>query len=304
MDPMTAAAEDPAEDPSVLRRRLLTFLRRQRDIVGLTQQKAADELEWSLSKLIRIETGAQGISVTDLKAVLALYGVADDALAKSLIAAARGSRGQSWWHPYRDIVSPQFAQYLGQEGIAASLQVFHPFLVPGLLQTEGYAAALHAVFQEPERARRIIELKMERQKRISANSALNTTFVLNEEALYRQIGGAAGMREQLQHLLRMTEASKAMLRIVPYTAGAHAGLGGPFVLLRSDETGDGMVYIESINGDQLIRDDSESIKQYESYFEQLSGLSLAPKQAKDLLAESINRLDRDSANEPVRITGD
>jgi transcriptional regulator with XRE-family HTH domain len=295
---MTAAA---AEDPSVLRRRLLTFLRRQRRTVGFTQFDAAEALDWSLSKFIRIETGVQGISVTDLKAVLALYGVTDSALVDGLIADARGSRRPSWWHAYRDIVSPQFAQYLGQEGIATSLQVFHPFLVPGLLQTEGYAAALHGAFPDPERSRRILELRMERQRRTLAASGRNITFVLNQEALYRQIGGAAGMRQQLQHLLKVAEAQDVMLRVVPFTAGAHAGLGGPFVLLRSDETGDGMVYIESINGDQLIRDDSKSVKQYESYFEQLSGLSLAPKQVADLLVESIDCLDRESDSDAGRL---
>jgi transcriptional regulator with XRE-family HTH domain len=293
-----------AEDPSVLRRRLLTFLRRQRRAADLTQIEAAEALDWSLSKLIRIETGVQGISVTDLKAVLALYGVVDKALVDSLIEDARGSRRHSWWHAYRDIVSPQFAQYIGQEGIATSLKVFHPFLVPGLLQTEGYAAALHQAFPDPERALRVVELKMERRKRTFANSGRHITFVLNQEALYRQIGGAAGMREQLQHLLKVTEAQDVMLRVVPFTAGAHAGLGGPFVLLRSDETGDGMVYIESVNGDQLIRDDAESIKQYESYFEQLNGLSLAPKQVVDLLVESIDRLDRDSEDGSGHLAGD
>jgi len=293
-DRMTAAADDP----SVLRRRLLTFLRRQRETVGLTQREAADSLDWSLSKLIRIETGLQGISVTDLKAVLALYGVADKAMEASLIAAARGSRGQSWWHAYRDIVSPQFAQYLGQEGIATSLQVFHPFLVPGLLHTEDYAAALLGVFPDPERARRIVELRMERQKRIFANSSRNFTFVLNEEALYRWIGGPAVMRQQLQHLLRVAEDSSMMLRVVPFTAGAHPGLGGPFVLLRGDETSDDFVFLESVSGDQLIRDDSESIKQYESYFEWLNRLSLSQKQVVDLFLELIDRLERVSETGP------
>jgi transcriptional regulator with XRE-family HTH domain len=292
---MTAAADDP----SVLRRRLLTYLRRQRETVGLTQREAADALDWSLSKLIRIETGMQGISVTDLKAVLALYGVTDNAMEASLIAAARGSRRQSWWHAaYRDIVSPQFAQYLGQEGIATSVQVFHPFLVPGLLHTEDYAAALLGAFPDPERARRIVELRMERQKRIFANSSRSLTIALNEEALYRWIGGPAVMRKQLQHLLGAAEASNMMLHVVPFTAGAHPGLGGPFVLLRGDETDDDTVFLESVSGDQLIRDDPETIKQYESYFEWLNRLSLSPEQVVDLLLELIDRLERASETGP------
>lgn len=287
---MTAAAEDP----SVLRRKLRTFLRRRRETAGITQRDAADALDWSLSKLIRIEMGTQGISVTDLKAMLALYGVTDEAIIDSLSAAARGSRGQSWWHAYRDIVSPQFAQYLGQEGIASSLQVFHPFLVPGLLNTEDYATALLGAFPDPGRAKRIVELRVERQKRLFANPDRNLTFVLDEEALYRWIGGRVVMRNQLQHLLEVAESSQAMVRIIPFTKGAHPGLGGPFVLLHGDDASDRMVFLESVSGDQLIRDDPKSIERYESYFEQIKWLSLSLEQGIELLRGLIDQYDHAS----------
>jgi transcriptional regulator with XRE-family HTH domain len=294
-----------AEDPTVLRRQLWTYLRRQREIMGLTQRQVAETLCWSLSKLIRIETGMQGISVTDLKALLALYDVTDKATITSLTAAARGSRKQSWWHAYRDIVSPQFAQYLGQEGIASSLQVFHPFLVPGLLHTEDYATALLGAFPDPERARRIVELRMERQKRLFDNSGRSFTFVLNEEALYRWIGGPDVMRHQLQHLLEVAESSEASLRIVPFTAGANPGLAGPFVALHESDTGNDIVFIESVSGDRLIRDDPKSIMQYESYFNQLIWLSLTPRQGNVLLRELIERLERASETGPSHVeTGD
>jgi transcriptional regulator with XRE-family HTH domain len=283
---MTASVQDP----NVQRRKLRIALRRQREAADLTQRQAADGLDWSLSKLIRIEAGAQGVSVTDLKAMLALYGVTDSDTVASLVLAARGSRGQPWWHEYRDIVSPQFAQYLGHEGIASSFRIFSPLLVPGLLHTEEYAAALHGAFPDPGRARRIVEFRMERQERLLSNPDLGFEFILDEEALHRWIGGPAVMRRQLQHLLEVAESSKASLQILPFSAGAHPGLGGPFVLLHNDDAGEDMVFLESISGDQLIRDDPESIALYGSYFAQISQLSLAPKQGNDLLQELIDRL--------------
>jgi transcriptional regulator with XRE-family HTH domain len=288
---MTAAAEDP----TVQRRKLRIALRRQRETAHITQRQAADNLDWSLSKLIRIEAGAQGLSVTDLKAMLALYGVTDPDAIADLVTAARGSRGQPWWHGYRDIVSPQFAQYLGHEGIASSFRIFSPLLVPGLLHTEGYAAALHAAFPDPARARRIVEFRMERQERLLSNPVPRFEFILNEETLYRWIGGPAVMRRQLQYLLEIAETSKMSLQIVPFSAGAHPGLGGPCILLHSDDSGEDIAFLESVSGDQLIRDDPENIALYESHFAQLRQLALAPKQATDLIREQIDRLNVDES---------
>ena len=96
----------PPANPSRQRRRLRVQLRQARDTASLTQRQAAERLEWSLSKLIRIEAGTVGVSVTDLRAMLQLYDVTDETLMKNLTEAARGSKGQSWWSRYRDIVTP------------------------------------------------------------------------------------------------------------------------------------------------------------------------------------------------------
>jgi hypothetical protein len=280
-----------AEDPSVQRRKLRIALRGQRETADLTQRQSAEALDWSLSKLIRIEAGAQGISVTDLKSMLALYGVNDRDTVAELVAAARASRGQSWWHPYRDIVSLQFAQYMGLEGTASSFRIFSPLLVPGLLHTEEYATALHGALPDPGRTRRIVEFRMERQERLFSKPDLRFEFILNEEALHRWIGGPSIMRRQLQHLLEVGESAQISIQIVPFTAGAHPGLGGPFVLTHSDDTGEDVLFLESTSGDQLIRDDPDTAALYGSHFSQLGELSLAPKQGNDLLEELIGRLD-------------
>ena len=132
----------PGGDTSSQRRKLMAGLRRARSAAGLTQRVAAERLNWSQSKLIRIENGAVGISVTDLRAMLQLYRVTDQQSIEDLSNAALHSRGLSWWSRFRDVVSPQFATYLGQEASASSIAVFHPFLIPGLLHTREYATAL------------------------------------------------------------------------------------------------------------------------------------------------------------------
>ena len=62
---------------AALRRRLTTQLKRLRRKAELTQRQVAQALDWSPSKIIRIEQGTVRIRVTDLQALLNLYGVTD-----------------------------------------------------------------------------------------------------------------------------------------------------------------------------------------------------------------------------------
>lgn len=277
-------------DATVQRRILSKALRSQRERAGLTQHEAAGRLDWSQSKLIRIETGGQGLSVTDLKAMLELYQVTDAGITSDLMMAARGSRGLSWWHQYRDIVSPQFAQYLGHEDIASSFRIFSSFLIPGLLHTEEYASALLDAFQEPERTLRIVRLRLERQKRLLANPELDFKFIINQEALYRWIGGPDAMRRQLQHLLDISRQPNISIQIVPFTAGAHPGLGGSFIMIDIAAANDSMVFLESVGGDKLIKDDPDNIAKHGEYFKRLDHLSLPSGRAAALLEALIDRL--------------
>jgi transcriptional regulator with XRE-family HTH domain len=281
-----------ADDPSVQRRRLGTELRRRREALNLKQREAAAELEWSLSKLIRIEAGAHGVSVSDLKSMIDFYKISDTHQVEALMSAARASRGQAWWSRYRDAVQPPYARYLGHEGSAESFRVFHPFLVPGLLQTEEYATELLKVLPDRHAARLLVELKMDRQERLFAQPGLSFTFIMGEEALYRWIGGRQVMQRQLAHLAEVAGRANLELRIVPFDAGAYRGLYGPLVLLRLVESGEDVSYVENVGGDQIIRDDPETISRHEEYFETMIDISLSQERGDTLLRERIERLRR------------
>jgi transcriptional regulator with XRE-family HTH domain len=279
-----------AEDPNVQRRKLGIELRRSREAARLTQREVAKRLEWSLSKVIRIEAGAQGLSITDLKAMLDVLEVTDEKRATALMEAARGSHGQAWWNSFRDIVSPQFARFLGYEGLAASFRVFHPLLMPGLLHTEEYASALLGVYPELDRARRVVELRLERQGRLLAQSDLAFSFILDEEALYRWIGGPLVMRRQLEYLIEASQRPNVSVQIVPFSAGSHPGLRGPFIMLQLKETDEELLFLESPSGDQLVRDEPGQISEYAIYFERLSELALPEEQGYALIQEQADRL--------------
>src|SRR5690348_538510 len=105
-------------DPAVHRRRLRSILRRTRESLGIMQATAAHEMAWSVSKLIRIETGVVTISVNDLRALLTYYGITDTDRVAQLVEMARNARKNSWLQGYKGIASDAFLAFLAHEGTA------------------------------------------------------------------------------------------------------------------------------------------------------------------------------------------
>src|ERR1700733_11918431 len=109
--------------PVVARRRLRTELRRARLEAEQTQEQVATAMDWSLSKLIRIENGSVGISLNDLKAILAHYKITDEGRTAELIALSRQSRERSWWNAYRDL-SPNLVKLIEYESASSIIRNF------------------------------------------------------------------------------------------------------------------------------------------------------------------------------------
>jgi hypothetical protein len=201
-----------------------------------------------------------------------------------LAEAARGSRGSSWWSRYRDVVSPQFAVYLGQEASASSIRVFHPFLIPGFLHTDEYAYELLRVHCSDEEARHIVDMRRERQQHLLGHAdSPELIFVLGEEALYRWIGGPAVMRRQLEHLLDLGGRPGVSVAAIPFSAGAHAGLLGPFILLGVDDPAENLLFVEGLSGDLVSRGEEEKVDRFSKHFDVMLGQALPAGQARALI---------------------
>jgi transcriptional regulator with XRE-family HTH domain len=278
-------------DPHVNRRRLRIELRKAREATGQTQTDAARALEWSLSKIMRIEKGTVSVSVTDVRALLQQYAVTEPKLVAELENAARGSKGPSWWTEYSDILSPGFKGYLGYESAAASIRTYHPVVVPGLLQTEDYAAAVLKPRADDARARRIIELRTARQERELEGDTPPPWlfFVVDEAALHRQVGGPLVQRNQLQHLVEMAGRSRISLQVLPFTAGAHYATMTSFILLGFADDED-LLYLEQ-RGSMTVRDDFELIVRYQECFELLRETAYDTERSIDLISRIREGID-------------
>src|SRR5687767_4961725 len=124
------------------RRRLRMELRRLRADREVTQEQVAAAMEWSLSKLIRIENGAVTISVSDLRSLLHFYELREGHELERLLELARAAKRRAWFDEYRQELAASLLSYVGLEAEATEIKYYHPIAIPGLLQTERYTRAM------------------------------------------------------------------------------------------------------------------------------------------------------------------
>ena len=272
------------DDPGVYRRQVRIGLREARKAADRTQQEVATALDWSLSKVIRIENGSVSISTTDLRALLAYYGITDNTRVELLVAAARASRGRPWWHTYHELIRPQFAELLTYESTASAYRTYNPTIITSLLQHPEYATALrvHTV-PNPEIRERLVELLAGRQERFYDDGTPVASFIVDEAALRRTVGGAAIMAKQASFLKNQMQKSNTSIRILPFTAGAHSSLSGPFILLEFPDDDDDVIFFEGIQGDTISREDNALRTRYFEIFDELWEKSLTEDASADML---------------------
>jgi transcriptional regulator with XRE-family HTH domain len=290
------------QDPTVQRRRLRVELRRARDAAGLRQADVAHAMDWSPSKLIRIERGDVSVSTNDLKALLSHYGVKDKGRVNGLLELARSARGASFYDQYADLLKQGFKEYLAYEASASVVRQYDPVLIPGLLQTEEYGRGIleHMTGVGPDDVDRLWIIRQHRQQVHDRDSPPEMHFVLDESALRRHVGRGQVMRHQLERLQHMAAEPFIDIQIMPFTRGAHPGMSGNFILLEfADPNLDDLVHLESIDS-ITVRDDTELIARYLDRFENLQELALSPEESVDFLDLLIREMS--STAQPTNST--
>jgi transcriptional regulator with XRE-family HTH domain len=276
--------------PAVQRRRLRTDLRRARVDAGLTQEQVASAMEWSLSKLIRIENGAVGISKNDLKAILLHYKITDEARTAELLALSRARRERSWWSTYRDVAPKRLIELIEYEAAARITRNFQSLVVPGMLQTADYArASTNQLAPEMSESQvdPVVEIRMKRQELLERPNAPLMFFLMDEAVVRRLVGGEDVMRHQLERMIEVADLPNVTIEVVPFTAGVLPGMQAPFVIHEfPDAADDDVLYLENPRGDLL----ADEILSFREAFEQLRGASLGPQGTIDFLRELISGL--------------
>ncbi|MFF4508013.1 helix-turn-helix domain-containing protein [Streptomyces sp. NPDC001401] len=283
--------------PAIQRLRLRSELRQARKSAGLTQKSVADEMEWSPSKLLRIEAGEVGISVNDLRSLLALYEISDPGKISILLGLARGSRKMPFVE-YRDIYGKEFLDFLAMESSAFVTRTFQPLALPGLLQTEEYADEIVRAYT-PERfsdqqRSRMVEARMLRQEALDRDHA-EFFFILDESVIRRQVGGPGVMRAQLRRLAELAAHPRREIMIFPFSQGAHAASQGPFTLFEFDEGMDPFLYLENLRGTATVSTTNEDTVSYLDLFWKLEERSIKGDRVPRLLLQIADHMGSEPA---------
>ncbi|WP_031510087.1 helix-turn-helix domain-containing protein [Streptomyces megasporus] len=221
--------------PTVLRVVLGKRLRDLRRTAGLTYEKAGEALDVTHATIRRMERAEVGLKIPYVEKLLRTYGVTDQAEIDGFLALAREANRPGWWHRYRDVLPEWFSAFVSLESESHVIRAYEPHYVPGLLQTEEYARAVlragqpHAPEEEIERG---VALRMERQRILTREEPPLLWVVMDETVLRRPIGAPGTMREQISHLIEACSMPTVRLQVMPFAAGPHPAMYGPFHIFR------------------------------------------------------------------------
>ena len=264
----------PSDDwPESARRRINRAVREAREAKGFTQQQVADAMEWSVNKIMRIESGDVSVSANDLRELLKHLEITDETRIEDLLKAARlsDSRRKRW---NSRGLTPAMRKLIELETNATAIKQFSGSTVPGLLQTPPYARAVLAKWshlREFEVQARVEARMRRREQVLSRTEPPEVRVLLDEAVLRRPVGGPAAWRAQVAELLEYAGGGHFRIRAMPFTREMALFMNGSFDTLyfgaeRTER--DAVMYRESYGTDEIV-EDPRQIRQLGEDFDQL-----------------------------------
>ena len=253
-------------------------LRRYRESAGLTQRQLGDIVNYTGSMVGQIET-ARKLPTHDFSQRADAALGTDGALTR-LVELVMRSQLPAW-----------FRQVAELEARAVEICTFQMGMIHGLLQTPAYARAVLGVLDRTNLDDRTA-VRMARQGIFEKEEPPVFWAVLSEAALYQEVGDRDIMRGQLAHLLGFEHDPRINIQILPFSAGAHAGLTGSFDLYRfaSDPS---IVYTEGY-GSAHPTANPDTVKDCSLRYDHLQAAALSLKDS----AELIRRVMEERYGEP------
>ncbi|MEV4130394.1 helix-turn-helix transcriptional regulator [Nocardia sp. NPDC049707] len=288
---------------STLPRRLLgRELNDLRQNAGITMDVAKKAISVGKQTIWRMETGQPvRLRLIDIERLCQVYGATEEKT-QVLLGLTEEAQGKGWWHAYGDAIPKHFDLFVGLEQAAHRLTTYQSALIPGLLQIPEYRrAVLWEEFPNVETAEieRRVELWSRRQARVTDDeNPIKLDVILDELPLRRPIGGPAVMTAQLRHLAEVSRLDNVSVRVVPASAGTHAGLlVGTFVLLEFPKhptahlTEPPIVYVQGYTG-ALYLEKPEEVQQYQDAYTRLQRSALDEVASRRLILEIAEELTR------------
>lgn len=206
-------------------RRLGAELRRLREATGRNQTEVGMAVGRRHTTMVNWERGKTRISKSDLVCLLAELRAPAELRGDLEKLRLEASQGSVQWSTYG--LPERLKPLVGFEEDATSVVTVQPVLIPGLLQTEDYARATHAVapyIAPPHVVDKWVAARMQRQQRLAGPDPLKLHAVITEAALRLEVGGPRVLTAQLEKLCTDAKADNITIQVLPTTLAAHAGV--------------------------------------------------------------------------------
>jgi transcriptional regulator with XRE-family HTH domain len=277
--------------PTARRQRLGTELRKLRERAGITATEAAKLLGGNQARISNIEAGRYGVSAERVHTLSCHYNCSDHELVNAL-AAMTGDRKRGWWEEYREILSSGLLDLAELEHHGTALHTSHTAGLPGLLQTADHA---REVFRQvvpalpPPEIEHRLSFRIKRQSIVFRKDPLPYRAVIHEAALHMQFGGSAVARQQLAHLLAMSEREHITVRVIPFGAGGYPGAGQPIYYVHGSVPQLDTVQLDQAHGIVLL-DAEAQLDKYRQVLARLDSLALGAAESRDLIHDIAQNL--------------
>jgi len=288
-----------AQRKTVRSRRLGKQIRRLRHDAQLNQEKLVDQMNAgqpqqrriSPAHLSRLESGIARITIEHLQRIVKVLD-ADAELAQKLDELRRRANERGWWQEYSDILAEavEMLVEIGEDAISA--RSYDNVFVQGLLQTRAYAEAVIGngrAFVAPINVDRMAELRLRRQKRLAEDDFQGLVAVMTEGVIRTLVGGRDVMRDQLRHLIEVTQEHPVTIHILPFSAGALPGSDNFVIFEFPDDLDGDVVYVESDTA-QRIYEDRKPVRQCMYTFDAALAQALPARESQDLIREVMEEL--------------
>ncbi len=288
-----------AQRKTVRSRRLGKQIRRLRDDAQLSQEKLVDlmnadqpqQRRISAAHLSRVESGGARINSEHLDRIVTVLDVAAEQ-AQKLDALRLRADEPGWWQEYSDIVNETVEMLVEIGEDASTARSYNNVFVQGLLQTRAYAETVignDRAFVSPINVDRMADLRMRRQQRLGEDGFHGLTAVLTEGVIRTLVGGRDVMRDQLRHLIEVTQQYPVTIHILPFSAGALPGSDNFVIFEFPDELDGDVVYVEGDTA-QRIYEGRDVVRQCTYIFNAALAQALPARESQDLIRAVMEEL--------------
>ncbi|WP_190815275.1 helix-turn-helix domain-containing protein [Saccharopolyspora pogona] len=279
------------------RRQLGLALRRIREESGKSQQAAAEAIGRVRSRIVELEDGKGTLSREDLVKLLDFYGISGDER-ETVVALGAQARKRQRGRTYTDLLPGAFQRFADLEASATEIKSCESGIIPGLLQAPSY---INAVFDEadgawwgaedPERGQRVA-FRLERQARtLNHDTTKSLHFVVSEEVLHAKVGVPDVMREQLAHILHLTNSRNDLVVQVLRHDAQNPTRGGGLTVFGFGHRGTPVGFSTTLFGPSTYYQDTTDIAIMSRVFDHIRASALSARASLRLIEQILEGME-------------